>query len=267
MADPSAQEQQPPAEAAEVPEVAAKPQDGPQEPAPAEQEPEPQQEQQQNAAAAPAAEGAATPAAQEDPAPQQQEQQQEKPSEPQPAYPQPPPEGAAPNGAPSAAAAAAGAPKRTAEQAGLGGGADEDARPSKSLRLDGFDPAVRAKLTALVDGRVLTAADVEGSTSDTLLKLDPASGLELLDALAAAGLAGAADGPARRAMVVVTVARFAQRVKPQMDPVVKAKLEALYTTGGGPVKPGDLDERCIERLREIAPTTAAAVLDTFANKK
>jgi hypothetical protein len=155
MADPSAQEQQPPAEAAEAPEVAAKPQDGPQGPALAEQQPEPQQEQQQDAAAAPAAEGAATHAAAEEPAPQQQEQQQEKTSEPEPAYPQPPPEGAAQNGATGAAAAAAGAPKRTAEQAGLGGGADEDARPSKSLRLDGgllLEGAKRFRVAAAACG-------------------------------------------------------------------------------------------------------------------
>lgn len=48
---------------------------------------------------------------------------------------------------------------------------------------------------------------------------------------------------------------------------VKAKLDALYTTGGGPIRPGDLDDRCIERLREIPVATALSVLEVFGHKK
>lgn len=68
----------------------------------------------------------------------------------------------------------------------------------------------------------LTAADVEGSTTETLRKLDQASALELLDALAAAGLAGAVDVAARRAIVVITVAKYARQIKPELNPLVRA---------------------------------------------
>jgi hypothetical protein len=48
---------------------------------------------------------------------------------------------------------------------------------------------------------------------------------------------------------------------------VQAKLDALFLTGGGPLRPGDLDHRCIERLGELSPAMACNVLETFALKK
>lgn len=48
---------------------------------------------------------------------------------------------------------------------------------------------------------------------------------------------------------------------------VQQRLDALYTTRGGPLKPGDLDERCLDRLSQLSRDVAVTVLEVFANKK
>ncbi|GBF93896.1 hypothetical protein Rsub_06895 [Raphidocelis subcapitata] len=196
--------------------------------------------------------------------------------------------------APAAAAAPAAAPKRTAEQAGLDDEGEREGatRGPKAVRYADLDPALGARLSGLVDDGVLTEDDVESAgVLPALRTLAPAAAAELLDALSAAGLSAAADAAGRAAAAAAAVARFSPAARAAaaaaavaaaaaaaglgagagagggMSPEVQARLDALYAPAGGPLAPGDLDARCVERIAELPPATACNVLEVFAAKK
>jgi hypothetical protein len=52
-----------------------------------------------------------------------------------------------------------------------------------------------------------------------------------------------------------------------LPPQVRASLDMLFATGGGPLMPGDLDDRCVERLGELPPATALTILEVFRGKR